>query len=244
MKRSAAQLPKVGTHAWYDTVGDVGGRLGWLRAAVMGANDGIVSVAGILIGVAGAAAEHATLLTAGVAGLSAGAMAMAVGEYVSVSARRDTEHGMLELERRELAELPDQELAELVGLLRKRGMSQETAQQAAAELTAHDAFAAHADLELGLDPTERSNPIEAALASAASFTAGGLVPFAAILLAPRQVAVLVAVVAVVIALALTGLVSARLGRARVAPAILRNVIGGLFAMGVTYAIGRFFGAAV
>ena len=237
-------MPARGTHAWYDTVGDVGGRLNWLRAAVLGANDGIVSLAGLLIGVAGAQASREALITTGVAGLSAGAMSMAVGEYVSVSAQRDTEHGMLALERRELAELPEQELAELAALLRKKGMSEETALVAARELTEHDAFAAHADIELGLDPNERVNPWEAALASAVAFTVGGLIPFLAILLAPRDLAVPITVAAVVIALALTGLVSARLGRAGAVRAVLRNVAGGLFAMGVTYWIGRFFGAQV
>ena len=237
-----SKKPARGTHAWYDAMGDVGGRLNWLRAAVLGANDGIVSVAGILIGVAGASGSQEALMTAGVAGLSAGAMSMAVGEYVSVSTQRDTEHGILELERQELQELPEQELAELAGLLRQRGMSEATARTAAREMTDHDAFAAHADLELGLDPHERTSPWEAAGASALAFTVGGLIPFLAILLAPQAVAVPVTVAAVVVALAITGVVSARLGRASVPRAVLRNVLGGLLAMGVTYWIGRFFGA--
>jgi VIT1/CCC1 family predicted Fe2+/Mn2+ transporter len=234
--------PAPGTHAWYDAMGDVGGRLNWLRAAVLGANDGIVSLAGLLIGVAGADAPPSALVTAGVAGLSAGAMSMAVGEYVSVSAQRDSERGVLELERQELQELPEQELAELAGILRKRGLSETTALVAAREMTDYDAFAAHADLELGLDPTERTNPWEAAGASALAFTVGGFVPFLAILLAPHAYAVPVAVAAVVVALAITGVLSARLGRANVWAAVLRNVLGGLIAMGVTYWIGRFFGA--
>ncbi|MCA0436374.1 MAG: VIT family protein [Actinobacteria bacterium] len=225
-------------------MGAVGGRLNWLRAAVLGANDGIVSVAGLVIGVAGASASRAALVTAGIAGLSAGAMSMAVGEYVSVSAQRDTERGILDLERRELAELPEEELAELTGLLRKRGLSEATARVAAVELTDHDAFAAHADLELGLDPTERTNPWEAAGASALAFVVGALVPFLAILIAPREVAVPVTVAAVALALAATGVTSARLGRASVPRAVLRNVLGGLLAMGVTYWIGRFFGAQI
>ncbi len=237
-------LPRVGTHEWYDTVGDVGDRLNWLRAAVLGANDGIVSMAGILIGVAGARASHGALLTAGIAGLSAGAMSMAVGEYVSVSAQRDTEHAILALERRELEELPEAELKELIGLLRHKGMSRETAAKAAEELTAHDAFAAHADIELGIDPYVRTNPWEAAGASAVSFTLGGLIPFLAIILVPRSIAIAVTVVAVVIALAVTGVVSARLGRAGVLHALVRNVVGGLLAMGVTYTIGRIFGARI
>lgn len=237
-----SRTPAKGTHAWYDAMGDVGGRLNWLRAAVLGANDGIVSLAGLLIGVAGASASQAALVTAGVAGLSAGAMSMAVGEYVSVSAQRDSERGVLALEAQELAELPEQELAELAGLLRQRGMSEQTARVAAEEMTAHDAFAAHADLELGLDPHQRTNPWEAAGASALAFAVGGLIPFLAILWAPAGNAVPVTVAAVVIALAITGAVSARLGRANVLVAVLRNVLGGLLAMGITYAIGRAFGA--
>ncbi|MCB1254186.1 MAG: VIT family protein [Austwickia sp.] len=243
MARRAGK-PAPGTHAWFDQMGAVGGRLNWLRAAVLGANDGIVSVAGLVIGVAGASASRAALVTAGIAGLSAGAMSMAVGEYVSVSAQRDTERGILDLERRELAELPEEELAELTGLLRKRGLSEATARVAAVELTDHDAFAAHADLELGLDPTERTNPWEAAGASALAFVVGALVPFLAILIAPREVAVPVTVAAVALALAATGVTSARLGRASVPRAVLRNVLGGLLAMGVTYWIGRFFGAQI
>ena len=240
---SEKKTPERGSHEWFDN-GDVGNRLNWLRAAVLGANDGIVSVAGILIGVAGASASRGALITAGIAGLSAGAMSMAVGEYVSVSAQRDSEHSMIELEKRELAELPEEEFDELVGLLVERGLSRETAKVAAREMTDHDALAAHAYLELGMDPDERTNPWDAAFASALSFTVGGFIPFLAILLAPHNVAVITTVIAVVVALIITGAVSARLGRASVLRAVIRNVAGGLLAMGITYWIGRLFGTSV
>lgn len=236
--------PEMGTHEWYDTVGAVGGRLNWLRAAVLGANDGIVSVSGILIGVAGASASQGALLTAGVAGLSAGAMSMAVGEYVSVSAQRDSETAMLALEKRELAEIPVEEEAELAGILQELGMSRETALRGAQEIHQQDPLSAHAQLELGVDPDEPANPLQAGLASAAAFTVGGLVPFLAILLAPHGIAVWVCVVAVALALVATGVLSARLGRARLLPAVLRNVLGGLLSMAITYGIGHLFGAAV
>lgn len=236
--------PARGTHAWYDTYGDVGGRLNWLRAAVLGANDGIVSMAGLLVGVAGAAAGREALLAAGVAGLAAGAMSMAVGEYVSVSAQRDSEKGMLDLERRELQALPAEELRELAAILVGRGLTPETAHQAAVELTEHDAFRAHAHFELGIDPDAHTNPWEAAWASLVAFAVGGAIPFLAILLASDVLAVPVTVVAVVVALALTGVTSARLGRARVLPALVRNVGGGLLAMAITFAIGRAFGVAL
>lgn len=233
--------PVVGTHQWFDTFGDVGGRLNWLRAAVLGANDGIVSMAGLLIGVAGASAARQALLTAGAAGLAAGALSMAVGEYVSVSAQRDSERAMLDLERRELEELPEEELAELEGILVGKGMTPATARVAARELTEHDAFGIHCDLELGLDPHVRTSPGEAAAASAVSFLVGGAIPFLAILLAPHDLAVGVTVAAVILALALTGWASARLGRASVGPALLRNVAGGALAMAITFGVGRLVG---
>lgn len=230
------------THAWYDAFGDgVGSRLNWLRAAVLGANDGIVSTAGLVIGVAGATNERSALLMAGLAGLSAGAMSMAVGEYVSVSTQRDTERALLTLEADELDDLPAEELAELTRLLRRKGMSEATARQAAIELTEHDALAAHADIELGIDPNQLTNPWQAAAASGAAFTVGAVIPLAAVLFAPASAAIWVTVVAVVLALLVTGITSARLGRAPVVPATLRNVLGGLIAMGVTYWIGRLVG---
>lgn len=219
----------------------VAGRLNWLRAGVLGANDGIVSVAGIVLGVAGATAHTATIVTAGVAGLTAGAMSMAVGEYVSVSSQRDTEQALLALERRELLETPDQELAELTQLYVDRGLSPDLAARVAEQLTEHDALAAHAEVELGINPNDLTKPWHAALASLIAFTVGAMLPLLAIALPPPGARVAVTVVAVVLALSVTGILSARLGRAPVPPALLRNVLGGLLAMAVTYGIGTFFG---
>ena len=159
-------------------------RLNWLRAGVLGANDGIVSTAGLVIGVAAATTERAAILTAGLAGLAAGAMSMAAGEYVSVSTQRDTEQALLAKERRELREMPEEELAELTDLYEARGLSPDLAHQVALQLTQHDALAAHAEVELGIDPEELTNPWHAAWASMAAFTVGALLPLAAILLPP------------------------------------------------------------
>jgi len=223
--------------------GSGSGRLGWLRAGVLGANDGIVSTAGLVVGVAGATSERAPLLTAGVAGLVAGAVSMALGEYVSVSTQRDSETALLAQERRELETEPEAELAELAELYEQKGLSPATAGLVAAELTAHDAFAAHVDVELRLDPDELSRPWQAAGASALAFTTGALLPLAAILLPPPSARVSVTVVAVLLALALTGAVSARLGRSPVLPALVRLLAGGGLAMAATFAIGSLVGGA-
>jgi len=216
--------------------------LNWLRAAVLGANDGIVSVAGLVMGVAGATADRETILVAGLAGLVAGALSMAAGEYVSVSTQRDTERALLAKERRELDEEPDEELAELAGIYRDKGLSEETARQVAAELTAHDDLAAHAEAELGLDAYERTSPWQAALASMAAFTAGALLPLLTITLLPESWRVWGTVLSVVAALALTGALSSRFAGAHVPRAVLRTVTGGLLAMGVTYAVGSAVGS--
>ncbi|WP_067540043.1 VIT1/CCC1 transporter family protein [Nocardia crassostreae] len=213
-------------------------RLNWLRAGVLGANDGIVSTAGLVVGVAAAASETSTILTAGIAGLTAGAISMAAGEYVSVSTQRDSERALLHKEKRELAEQPDFELAELAQIYQDKGLSPATARQVARELTAHDAFRAHAETELGLDPTELTNPWQAAISSAVSFTLGALLPLLAILLPPESWRIPVTFVAVLIALAITGSVSARLGGSNPRRAVLRVVIGGALAMAVTYGIGQ------
>ena len=232
------------THPAEPHVGAINTKLNWLRAGVLGANDGIVSVAGIVIGVAAATVERAPIVTAGVAGLAAGALSMALGEYVSVSTQRDTEQALLAKERRELLEEPEAELEELVGLYEKKGLSPQTARTVAEELTAHDAFAAHIDIELGIDPNELTNPWHAAISSAISFTVGAILPMLAILLPPPAARIPVTFVAVLLALAITGWVSARLGGADPVRATQRVVIGGALAMAVTYAIGRLVGGVV
>lgn len=223
--------------------GAMGTRLNWLRAAVLGANDGVVSIAGLVVGVAGATGSRSVLLTAGLAGLLAGSLSMAVGEYVSVSTQRDSEQAALAVERQELATMPRAELAELAGMLRDRGLSPELAQQVARQLTERDALAAHASLELGIDPQELANPWHAALASFAAFTAGALLPLLAIVLPPAALRLAVTVAAVLTALVACGWASAWLGCAPVRPAVLRNALGGAIAMGVTYSAGALLGAA-
>ncbi|MFC9897408.1 VIT family protein [Nocardia sp. NPDC127579] len=213
-------------------------RLNWLRAGVLGANDGIVSTAGLVVGVAAASTDTSAILTAGIAGLGAGAISMAVGEYVSVSTQRDSERALLAKEARELKEEPDTELAELAGIYTAKGLTAETARKVAEELTAHDAFAAHAEAELGLDPDELTNPWHAAFSSAVSFTLGALLPLCAILLPPVQWRIPVTFVAVLLALAATGSISARLGGSAPSRAVLRVVVGGAVAMAVTYGIGQ------
>ncbi|MFJ5226162.1 VIT family protein [Streptomyces sp. NPDC088400] len=223
--------------------GSLGSRLNWLRAAVLGANDGIVSTAGIVVGVAGATDSRGALLTAGLAGLLAGSMSMAAGEYVSVSTQRDSEKAALDLERRELREQPKAELDELTEMLAERGLSQEVAREAAEQLTNRDALRAHARVELGIDPDSLTNPWHAAGASFLAFTVGALLPLLAMVLPPASSRLVVTVLSVLVALALTGWGSARLGSAAVRPAVLRNMGGGAVAMGVTYAAGALLGAA-
>lgn len=215
-----------------------------LRAAVLGANDGIISTAGLVMGVAGATTNTTALATAGIAGLVAGAISMAVGEYVSVSAQRDSERALLDKERHELATMPEAELEELAGLLQAKGMSERVAREAAQELTAHDALSAHADIELRLDRHDLTSPSAAAFSSLVSFAVGALIPLLAMVLVGPETRVLVTVVAVVVALFLTGFLSARAGGAAAPRAIMRNILGGALAMGVTFAIGTGVGAAL
>ncbi|MCV7131898.1 VIT family protein [Mycobacterium hodleri] len=224
--------------------GSVSSKLNWLRAGVLGANDGIVSTAGIVVGVAAATTSRDPILTAGIAGLVAGAVSMALGEYVSVSTQRDTEQALLSKERAELHEDPASELDELAALYEAKGLSTATARTVAEELTDHDAFAAHADVELGIDPTDLTNPWEAAVSSALSFTVGALLPLIAILLPPSVLRVPVTVAAVLVALVITGGASAALGGAPKSRAITRNVVGGALALGATYAIGHLVGAVI
>ncbi|MFW0786235.1 VIT family protein [Gordonia sp. CPCC 206044] len=219
-------------------------RLNWLRAGVLGANDGIVSTAGIVVGVAAATVDRGPIFTAGIAGLAAGAVSMALGEYVSVSTQRDTEESLLSKERRELLESPQAEFDELVGIYENKGLSHETACRVAAELSEHDAFEAHAEAELGIDPHDLTNPWQAAFSSAVSFTLGALLPLVAILATPASWRIPVTFVTVVIALAITGATGARLGGSSPWRPMCRVVVGGAIAMVVTFAIGRLVGTSV
>lgn len=220
------------------------GSLNRLRAAVLGANDGIVSVASIVLGVAGATDNRGTIFTAGLAGLVAGALSMAVGEYVSVSTQRDTERAFISHERWELRTKPADELEELAGLYEAKGVSPKTAQQVAKELTSHDALAAHLDVELNIDQEDLTNPWQAGIASLISFTIGALIPLLSILLASPHLRFVVTFVAVLIALTLTGYLSATAGGASRRRAMVRVVIGGALAMVITYGIGHAFGTAI
>ncbi|WFR71765.1 VIT family protein [Prescottella defluvii] len=232
-----------GLHEYEPHASGLSSRLNWLRAAVLGADDGIVSVAGIVVGVAAATTETGPVLTAGVAGLTAGAVAMALGEYVSVSSQRDSERALLSKERRELRENPEEELAELAAIYRSKGLSADTAQLVADELTAHDAFAAHVDAELGIDPDELTNPWHAALSSAIAFTVGALLPLLAVTLSPASVRIPITFGAVLFALVLTGNISAHLSGSSHTRAVSRIAVGGALAMIVTYGIGHLAGVA-
>jgi vacuolar iron transporter family protein len=223
--------------------GGLATRLNWLRAAVLGANDGVVSTAGLVVGVAGATSSRTAILTAGLAGMFAGGLAMASGEYVSVSSQRDSERALLALERQELTESGGAELEELAGLYQAKGLTPGLARQVASQLTAHDALAAHAEAELGIDPEQLASPWHASGASFVSFMAGAVLPLLAITLVPGPVRVAVTIIAVLAALTVTGAAGAALGGAPRRPAVLRNVIGGAIAMGVTYGIGSLIGAA-
>jgi VIT1/CCC1 family predicted Fe2+/Mn2+ transporter len=218
-------------------------RLNWLRAGVLGANDGIVSTAAVVVGVAGATSDVGPVLIAGLAALVGGAISMALGEYVSVSSQRDSEHALIQKERRELAEEPEAELAELIGLYEAQGLSRDTATRVATELTASDALKAHLSVELNIDADDVVSPWAAAFASAVAFTVGAILPMLTILLAPVEVRVPLTFVAVLIALAVTGYLAAWIGGARRGRAILRTVIGGALALGATYAVGALFGVA-
>jgi VIT1/CCC1 family predicted Fe2+/Mn2+ transporter len=221
--------------------GGVGQRLNWLRAGVLGANDGIVSVASLVVGVAGATTDTPALLVAGIAGLVGGAISMALGEYVSVSSQRDSERALIAKETRELRDMPDEELDELTALYRARGLSDATARQVATELTAHDALAAHLEVELHIDQDDLVSPWQAALSSAIAFTLGALLPLVTILLLPPALKVPLTFVAVLIALALTGTISAHLGGSGKLRATVRLVVGGALALIATWAIGTLLG---
>jgi VIT1/CCC1 family predicted Fe2+/Mn2+ transporter len=232
-----------GFHSREPHSGSVAGRLNWLRAGVLGANDGIISTAGLVIGVAAATTDAGEIATAGFAGLVAGAVSMALGEYVSVSTQRDTERALIDKERRELEAMPAAEHAELVGLLRRRGLSDTTSVTVADELTEHDALQAHLSVELGIDQQELAEPWAAAGSSAVAFSAGAVVPLTAILVAPASVRIVTTFVAVVAGLLATGWLSAHLGRSPKRAALVRLVLGGAMAMAVTFGLGYLFGVA-
>ncbi|WP_062466821.1 VIT1/CCC1 transporter family protein [Demequina maris] len=222
----------------------VSGRLNALRAGVLGANDGIVSVAALLVGVVAATDNASIILTTAVAGIAAGALSMGVGEYVSVSSQRDAEQAQLERERAWHDHRPEWELEQLTRLHMETGMSEATARQAAIEQTAHDPLAAHARAHLGIDPEELVNPWHAAFASLGAFTLGGIFPLLTAVLAPHDLKAPLTFAVVIVALAISGTVSARLGHAPRLRAIVRNVIGGSLAMAITYGIGSLFGVHV
>ena len=218
------------------------GRFGWLRAAVLGANDGVISVASLVVGVASAGSPQGSILLTGVAGLVAGAMAMAAGEYVSVQSQADTEKADLEKERRELEGDPERELVELTAIYQHRGLDPELASQVAQKLMSSDALGTHARDELGITETLRARPIQAALASALSFTVGAVVPIAGAVLAPASRVALVTFATALAALVALGATAAYAGGAPVAKGALRVAFWGALAMAITAGVGRLFGA--
>jgi len=219
-------------------------RIGWLRAAVLGANDGIVSTASLIVGVAAAAASTSDVLVAGVAGLVAGAMSMAAGEYVSVSSQSDTEQADLARERGELASQPDFEREELAQIYVERGLEQALARQVADQLMARDALGAHARDELGMSEVTAARPIQAAFTSAATFAAGAALPLLAAVLMPRSMLIAGVSVASLVFLALLGAIGARAGGARIGKAMARVTFWGAVAMALTAGIGAIFGTVV
>jgi len=218
-------------------------RVGWLRAAVLGANDGIVSVAGLVVGVATSGADHEAVLVAGVAATVAGAMSMAAGEYVSVQSQADTERADLAVERRELHEEPDEELGELAAIYRRRGLEPALARTVAEQLTRHDALGAHARDELGITDTLRARPLQAALSSAVAFCAGAALPVATALLSPGPRLHWVVTATTIAGLLLSGAIAARLGGASMLRGALRVGFWGALAMAAANLIGRLFDVA-
>jgi VIT1/CCC1 family predicted Fe2+/Mn2+ transporter len=219
-------------------------KLNWLRAGVLGAGDGIISTAGLVVGVAGATADRSWLLVTGLAGLVAGAFSMAGGEYTSVSVQRDTQRAALAKEHWELTNLPDEELRELTAIYQGKGLSAELAAQVAQELTSHDALAAHAEAELGIDVDEQTSPWQAAFSSCVAFAFGGLLPLLAIVLPPTAARVPVTMATVAVALTILGYMSAILGGGRRSRAAIRTVTVGVITMVVTYGVGSMLDVAV
>ena len=219
-------------------------RIGWMRAAVLGANDGIVSTASLIIGVAAASAAQGEILVAGVAALVAGAMSMAAGEYVSVSSQSDAEQAELAKERQELIDMPEAEHAELAGIYVERGLSPETANEVATQLTADDPLRAHARDELGITDLSAAKPIQAAVSSALSFAVGAALPLGLVWLVPLHSLVAAEAVASLVFLALLGAVGARAGGAGIWKPMLRVTFWGALAMAITAGIGHMVGAVI
>lgn len=219
-------------------------RLNWLRAGVLGANDGIISTAGLVVGVAAASDERSAVATAGVAGLVAGSVSMALGEYVSVSTQRDSERAIIAREIREQKEMPEEEHEELIGVLEDQGLTYDTAHEAVHQLEAKDPIRSHLRIEYGITPDDLANPWAAAGSSAVAFSTGALLPLLAAVLPSADWRAPVTFVAVLIGLCLTGYVSARLGGSPPGRAVARLVVGGAAAMVITYAVGQLLGAAV
>ena len=236
MTRTRVPRPHLERHA--------SGRVGWLRAAVLGANDGLLSTASLLVGVAAAETSRSVILTTGIAALVAGASSMAVGEYSSVSSQRDAELSDLARERRELETTPRSELVELQGIYVRRGLDPTLARAVAEQLTAHDALASHARDELGLDIEALARPVQAAVISALSFSLGALLPVLSVVAASQGARVPVSVLVALVGLGVLGVIGAALGNAPRVRAALRVLIGGAAAMAVTYALGRVVGTAV
>ena len=244
---SGDQLDK--THTMSETSAHPGeehyvNRSGWLRAAVLGANDGIVSVSSLIVGVAAADADPSAVVIAGVAGLAAGAMSMAAGEYVSVSSQSDTERADIAREQDALREFPEEELQELAAIYRERGLSEATALQVARELTEKDALDAHVRDELGLSDIHTANPLQAAFASGLTFTVAAAVPVLGAMLAPPGMILPVVLVVTLLALAALGALGAIAGAAPVLRATARVVVWGVLAMAVTAGVGALFGVTV
>ncbi len=219
-------------------------RSGWLRAAVLGANDGVVSVSSLIVGVAAADPDPSAIVIAGIAGLSAGAMSMAAGEYVSVSSQSDTELADIERETTALQELPEEELAELAAIYREKGLSAETALLVAKELTEHDALGTHVRDELELSEAHAANPLQAAFTSGLTFSVAAAIPLLAAIAAPAGLIIPVVLVVTVIALAVLGALGAKAGAAPILRATIRVVLWGMFAMAVTAGVGWLFGVSV
>ncbi|MCR9179408.1 MAG: VIT family protein [Erythrobacteraceae bacterium] len=219
-------------------------RTGWLRAAVLGANDGIVSVSSLILGVAAATSDREPIIVAGVAGLVAGAMSMAAGEFISVSSQRDSENADIKREKQALAQTPEEELAELAGIYESRGLNPQTAATVARELTAHDPLKAHVRDELGLTDALSARPLQAAIASGTTFSSAAAVPLLAAWLAPATAIMPAVVVVSIVALAILGMLGARAGGAPLLPGTVRVVGWGIFAMAITAAVGSLFGVAV